>query len=180
VPFLNKFDDLTIRPHGTSTWILVEPLVYKGADREFVIPAGYVTDFATVPKFMRWLFETYGPYTRAAIVHDWLITEMARWQLEVRNGGAKGWLPPATSRDTDGIFRRVMREEDTPLAERWVMWAAVRTAGLFNWRRAYGRQFLRDLPLILLIAIPAIALVGVQSLLILLTRMLLRPLGMIK
>ena len=154
--------------------------MYVGEDQTFVIPAGYITDFATVPKFLRWLIETYGPYTRAAIVHDWLITEMARWTAETRNGGAKNWLPPATSRDTDGIFRRIMREEETPMPTRWVMWAAVRVAALFNSRRAYGRHFLRDLPLVLLVGIPAVALIGAQSLLILITRAILRPLGAIK
>jgi hypothetical protein len=167
MPFLNKFDELTIRPHGTSTWKLVEDLIYEGADQRFVIPAGYVTDFATVPKFLRWLIDTYGPYTRAAIVHDWLITH-----------GIPDHL--VTSRDADGIFRRIMREEGTPLPTRWVMWAAVRTAALFNRRRAYGRQFWKDLPLVVAIGIPAVALIGVQSLLVLLTRLLLRPLGAIK
>jgi hypothetical protein len=60
------------------------------------------------------------------------------------------------------------------------MWAAVRTAALFNRRRAYGRQFYKDLPAVLAIGLPAIAVIGVQSLLILLTRLLLRPLGAIK
>jgi uncharacterized protein DUF1353 len=180
MPFLKQFDDLMIRPHGTSNWQLVEDLVYEGSDQRFVIPAGYVTDFATVPKFMRWLFDEHGPYTRAAIVHDWLITEMARWVAETRNGGANGWLPPATSRDTDGIFRRIMREEGTPKPARWVMWAAVRVGAACNSRRAYGRQFYKDLPAVLAIGIPAVAVVGVQSLLILLTRLILRPLGAIK
>lgn len=167
MPFLNQFDDLTIRPHGTSSWKLVEDLIYEGADQRFVIPAGYVTDFATVPKFMRWLFDEHGPYTRAAIVHDWLITDA----IPARE---------VTSRDTDGIFRRIMREEGTPMPARWVMWTAVRCAALFNRRRAYGRQFYKDLPAVLAIGIPAVAMIGVQSLLILLTRLILRPLGAIK
>lgn len=180
MPFLKRFDELTIQPHSATTWKLLEDLVYEGQDQRFTIPAGYVTDFATIPKFMRWLINPYGPYTRAAIVHDWLITEMARWTAENRAHGDPDWQPPATSRDTDGIFRRIMREEGTPMPTRWVMWAAVRTASLFNHRRAYGRQFLRDLPAVLAIGIPAIAVIGVQSLLILLTRLLLRPLGAIK
>jgi hypothetical protein len=180
MPFLKRFDELTIQPHGPTTWKLLEDLVYEGQDQRFTIPAGYVTDFATVPKFLRWLINPYGPYTRAAIVHDWLITEMARWWAERKAGREPDWLPPATSRDTDGIFRRIMREEGTPMPTRWVMWTAVRTASLFNPRRAYGRRFLRDLPAITLVALPAVAIIGPASLLVLLTRVILRPLGAIK
>lgn len=167
MPFLKQFNELVIRPHSATTWQLVEDLVYKGEDQLFTIPAGYVTDFATVPPFMRWLVETYGPYTRAAIVHDWLITE----EIPARR---------VTSRDTDGIFRRIMREEGTPTAKRWIMWTAVRVASLFNMRRSYGRKIWRDMPMLLLVGTPALVFIGPAALLVMLTRALLRPFSWIK
>lgn len=167
MPFLRQFDELLIRPHSATTWQLVEDLVYKGQDQLFTIPAGYVTDFATVPPFMRWLVETYGPYTRAAIVHDWLISE----EIPARR---------VTSRDADGIFRRIMREEGTPMFKRWIMWAAVRVAAQFNHGRSYGRKFYRDLPAILAVGAPALVLIGPAALLVLVTRALLKPLSWIK
>jgi hypothetical protein len=60
-------------------------------------PAGFRTDLATVPRVVTWLIPRFGVYTLAAILHDWLCTE------GIRSGAV-------TSREADGIFRRVMRE----------------------------------------------------------------------
>jgi hypothetical protein len=139
VPFRNR---LRIQEYGPDTWQLMEPVVYEGKYDNFTVPGGYVTDFASVPRFLHWLVSPYGAYTNAAIVHDWLITD----------------LIPAksiTSRDTDGIFRRIMEELGVPFATRWLMWGAVRLGALFNPRRSYGRDFYRDAPRVLLILILA-------------------------
>lgn len=134
MPFL---DLLSIQEvPGTRNWRLTAPLEYEGEREMFTVPVGYVTDFASVPRFLHWLISPYGAYTRAAVVHDWLITD----EIPARR---------VTSRDTDGIFRRVMREEGVPFARRWLMWAAVRAASLFNPKRAYGRAFHRDAPAVI-------------------------------
>jgi hypothetical protein len=128
--------ELSIQAVTGTTWILLEPLVWTGTQGDtFCVPRSFVTDFASVPRFLHWLVLPYGAYTRAAVLHDYLIDE------RINN------LDPAlrvTSRDTDGIFRRVMQDLDVPFAKRWIMWAAVRAAALFNPRRAPGRQFGRD------------------------------------
>lgn len=163
MPFAGTFDEMTIRPAGSKAWRLAEGLAYEGGSQTFRIPAGYVTDFATVPSFLRSPtgIDAYGPYTRAAIVHDWLITS----EIPARR---------VTSRDADGIFRRIMREEGTDFATRWLMWAAVRAGAAASKRRAYGRGFLRDLPLVVLIGVPAL-LVAPAAILNLATRALLWP-----
>lgn len=148
--------ELSIRAVTATTWSLLAPLVWTGTKGDtFTVPVGFVTDFATVPRFLHWLALPYGPYTRAAVLHDYLLVELARWTNETRSGGAVGWLPPANSRDTDGIFRRVMEDLGTPWAKRWVMWAAVRAAACFNSRRSYGRGFLADSPRVLAIGLAA-------------------------
>lgn len=152
---------LNLVADGPTTWALTVPLVWTGTKGDaFVVPAGFVTDFATVPRFLHWEVSPYGAYTRAAVLHDWLLVELAKWQ-ELRWSGPveswSGWKPPATSRDCDGIFRRVMEDLGVPWAKRWTMWTAVRWASLFNSRRAYGRRIGRDLPAMLgmtLLALP--------------------------
>lgn len=135
----NGFDrDLAIRAKTATTWALTEPLTWTGTQNDtFVIEPGFVTDFATVPRFLHWLVLPYGAYTRAAVLHDWLI--------ETRINHPDPALR-VTSRDVDGIFRRVQQELGVPWTTRWLMWAAVRAAAACNPRRAYGRGFLRDLP----------------------------------
>jgi hypothetical protein len=150
--------ELNLVAAGPTTWALTLPLVWTGTKGDtFVVPTGFVTDFATVPRFLHWEVSPYGAYTRAAVLHDWLLVSLAEWTDQTRNGGALGWLPPAISRDCDGIFRRVMEDLGVPWAKRWTMWTAVRWASLFNSRRAYGRHIGRDLPAMLgmtLLALP--------------------------
>lgn len=158
---------LAVEHYGPKTWRLLEDLTYRGATDLYTVPAGYVTDFATVPDFLVWVINKTGPYTRAAVVHDWLITD----EIPAKR---------VTSQDTDGIFRRIMREEGTPLVRRWVMWAAVRLASLGNTRRAYGRHFVRDAPRVLGILLLAAPLLAPASLMVLITRVIFAPLRYLK
>jgi hypothetical protein len=167
---------LNLVADGPTTWALTVPLVWTGTKGDtFVVPTGFVTDFATVPRFLHWEVSPYGAYTRAAVLHDWLLTELATWAQEwgtpdgrdSENSDRLKW-PPANSRDCDGIFRRVMEDLGVPWAKRWTMWTAVRWAALFNPRRAYGRRIGQDLPAMLgmtLLALP-VSLPGALGVLI--------------
>lgn len=140
--------ELSIRSVTATTWELTQPLVWTGTQGDtFVVESGFVTDFASVPRFMHWRVLPYGPYTRAAVLHDWLITHLINHPDPTLR---------VTSRDVDGIFRRVMHDLGTPWSTRWTMWAAVRIASLFSPHRARGRQFARDLPAVLGVALVAI------------------------
>jgi hypothetical protein len=90
-------------------WKVREPLIYQGAEETFEIPEGFRTDFASVPRPLVWLIPRYGVYTRAAILHDYVLRAE-------RVGKA----------DADGLFRRALRECDVSRPRRWMMWAAVR------------------------------------------------------
>jgi hypothetical protein len=113
-------------------WRVVEPLVYHGATEEFVIPAGFRTDFASVPRALVWLVPRYGVYTRAAILHDYLRSSNV-----------------VSTADADGIFRRCLREFRVSVPRRYMMWAAVRLDS-----RLRGAN-LGDIALVVLIAIPS-------------------------
>ena len=99
-----------------SRWQLVEPLSYAGRAESFVVPAGFTTDFASVPQALTWLVPRYGRYTKAAILHDFLWRRCREGRFD--------WS------DADGILRRAMRELDVPFLRRWLMWGAVRLAGI--------------------------------------------------
>ena len=104
-------------------WVLSRRLIYSGRDHEFLIPAGFQTDFASVPRPLWVLFPPYGKYTKAAVVHDWLYVER-----------------PVSRKDADGIFRRIMRELGVPWWRRYLMWAAVRIGGWFIWKDGKARK----------------------------------------
>lgn len=106
---------LVVEEVADGLWKLSADLVYAGKREEFTIPAGFQTDFASVPRLFTWLVPTSGRYTKAAVVHDWLLEEKR-----------------VSRCDADGIFRRIMRELGVPVVRRWVMWSAVRLAGALH------------------------------------------------
>lgn len=145
MPFLEP-DQFTVRRVDPINWALQRYLIYKGKTQTFCIPKGYVTDFASVPWFLQWFVPRTGVWTLAAVLHDWLIT----------HGIPEGLV---SSRDADGIFRRVLREEGVGFIRRWLMWAAVRVAAPFSkHRRPSG--IVRDLPQLLAVLAPFLAVLG--------------------
>jgi hypothetical protein len=135
---------ITVRSLDAQTWELVEPLVYRGNRQEFVVPAGFRTDLATVPRVVVWLIARSGRYTRAAVLHDWLVTE------GIRSGAV-------SPREADGLFRRVMRELGVPVLRRWLMWTGVRWGALTDPRRRPG--WWHSAPGVLVISLVAAPLV---------------------
>ena len=45
---------------------------FKFYDYEFTVPQGFITDLASIPKVLWWLYPPYGDYMEAAIYHDYL------------------------------------------------------------------------------------------------------------
>jgi len=135
---------------GERDFKLEEDVVYTGKTDTFTVPAGFVTDFASVPPAISWLIPSYGKYTLAAVVHDWLCVDLRRYYDQRKAGG--DWFnytaPYANARDTDAIFRRIMRELDVPFLRRWIMWTGVRWGAANNPARRAGLE--KDLPLMLL------------------------------
>lgn len=141
MPFLTR---PAVEQSASGNWSLTRPLGYAGGRDEWVVPVGFVSDFASVPLPVRWLIPADGPWTAAAIVHDWFC------EVGITAGAI-------SSRDADGVFRRMCRELGTPVVRRWLMWAGVRWGALGNPVRRPGTG--RDLPLMLVISLAAAPLV---------------------
>jgi hypothetical protein len=106
---------------GFARHRLTEPLVYRvcrrGLDLEVEVPAGWLTDFASVPWWGRGLFPADADYTRAAVVHDYL--------CETR--GVDQFL-------ADAVFRVAMKDLGVPAWRRLLMYYAVRLFQFFHGR----------------------------------------------
>jgi Protein of unknown function (DUF1353) len=77
------------------------------------VPAGFETDFASIPRlFWSSIGHPAGEYAQAAVLHDWLY----RSQL----------VPRARA---DALFSEAMKVLGVPGWRRWLMWAAVRVGG---------------------------------------------------
>jgi hypothetical protein len=117
--------EVVVRRLDDEFWAVEEQLVYRGRRDRFIVPAGFRTDFASVPRVVVWLIPRFGRYTAAAVLHDWLCT------VGIETG-------QVTSREADGLFRRVMREQGVPVVRRWLMWAGVRWGALTDADRRGG------------------------------------------
>lgn len=139
---------------GRSVVQLCEPLEYHvgHADSPEVItvPAGFETDFASIPWGLWNLFPPLGPWARPAIIHDFLYaTQGSGWWAPP--GGCRrkyitgpGWAPNRawggsvySRAEADAVFREAMGvvEPKVPTWRREVMYWAVRAGG----RRGWGR-----------------------------------------
>lgn len=105
-----------------DTHELLAPLVYYSAilGREIVVPIGFITDYASVPRIVGayLLFGDKGK--RAAVIHDWLYS-----------GGIKG-----ISREmADKIFLEALEATGYWRSTRWPMYLGVRVGGWVAWSK---------------------------------------------
>ena len=107
--------DLVVREIDTNLWEVVEDLSYAGNRKPITVPWGTKTDFASVPKLLRWFIPKHGKYNKSAVLHDWLCDEAAEGRFN--------------RADADGIFRRSMRELGVGYLRRRLMWVGVRWGG---------------------------------------------------
>ncbi len=72
-------------PDGCN-WVLRSEYCYdvgeEGSDDRVIVPIGFVTDFASVPRFLWNIAPKTGKYTGAAVIHDYLYWEGKRSRKE--------------------------------------------------------------------------------------------------
>lgn len=132
---------------GAGQYITVGPTEYVGKTEIFRIDPGFPTDLASVPRFFWALLPPNGVYERAAVLHDWFCVHLAKGDCLV------------SSRDADGIFRRVAAEAGVGFIARWLLWTGVRWGALFNRYRRPG--WLRDAPRVITISLVSLFVIGV-------------------
>ncbi len=118
--------ELSVRHIEGKRWQLTSPLVWSGKRQLFVAHSDFETDFASIPKALRWLLDNAGANSEAAVLHD------AAWRESVRPTDTRR-IDPA---DADGMFRRALRETGSTALTRGLMWGGVRAASIVRGR--YG------------------------------------------
>src|SRR5438093_7156274 len=107
-------------------WTLQSEMTWTGEFRRghgrVKVPAGFVTDLASVPVFLTWIFPRYGKYTKAAILHDYLCHHIGHYALSCGPrppgqavGSPAGELTPIRVKDrsdADEVLRHLMRERE--------------------------------------------------------------------
>lgn len=96
--------------------------LWKPAYIEINVKAGFVTDFASIPRIFRIFIPKLGRYNKAAVVHD-----------AIYKNAVAGYR--FTRRVADKIFLNGMEDLGVPKWKRMLMYWAVRIGGVFAWRK---------------------------------------------
>ena len=52
-------------------WAVVSPLVWETPGQRIIVPKGFLTDLASIPKILRNIFDPDGCSRQPAVMHDW-------------------------------------------------------------------------------------------------------------
>lgn len=99
-------------------WTILQPFIYESdlLQTVIVVPEGFVTDFASVPRLPLMFLLAGDEAHEAAVIHDYLYSKQ-----EVPRDQA------------DAVFKEAMGVTGEPSWRRWLMWAGVRAGGWFAW-----------------------------------------------
>ncbi len=122
-----------VTPEGKEEFALLATISYYDEEHERTITvpnvfAEYTTDLTSVPSWFTWLVPRSGRHLPAALVHDGLVCDPDQnptYRVDPRGG-------PIDRIDADVVFRNAMRDAHVGLVRRWLVWAAVTTASLWQ------------------------------------------------
>lgn len=112
---------------ATLEWIVLREFrVFWYRDKKpawyFMVPAGFRTDLASIPKRARGIIAQVGPNLQAAIPHDWCYTHVVSLRgVEM------------TRAEADQLFLDGMASLGVPWLRRKIMYWAVRVGGKGRW-----------------------------------------------
>ena len=102
------------------TWVTRQEFGYdigqEDSGNSIDVPAGFMTDFASVPRLLWAILPRWGKYGNAAVIHDYCYWEQSR-----------------SRKESDRIFREAMDVLKVPAFTARLMYRAVRLFGYFAW-----------------------------------------------
>lgn len=131
---------LRVENVDAANWCLLEDFVWNGSKGDsFIVPAGSMTDFASVPWWTQSILPRTGTWTKAAVMHDKMCEELNYiYELNKRYNVTVILTPTFSSIDTDAIFRKNAREGGTDPIRSELLWLGVRLGALRNSARREG------------------------------------------
>ena len=100
-----------------------DQLIYGDNPWSHTVPAGTTTDFASIPRWLQWVYRPTEPWiVRASLHHD------------------KFYRTHAVPREVaDGWFKRMCKEDGATFVQRTLVWLAVTVGGDKAYHRAGER-----------------------------------------
>lgn len=122
--FLSKLDVEQVEDtsaEGRGTWRLLAPLIYEAnSGVTYTVPAGFVTDFSSVPRIPV-VFDLMGDRANyAGTLHDWAYSKDST-------------IP--TRLMADGLIKEAALAQGCPSWVAWALYFGVRIGGQSHWRK---------------------------------------------
>lgn len=118
--FLSQLD---LRAYEPGEWVVLDEQVYvTAAGIRYVVPKGFITDLASIPRLLRSVYDINGKSRQAAVLHDFCYCQQA-----------------VTRAEADSLFLEALESLGIGWATRWSMYLGVRSGGWIYWnKRAKG------------------------------------------
>lgn len=101
-------------------WMLLTEFDYErgalGSKDIIRVPAGFITDLASVPQAFWNIIPPMGRYSKAAVLHDWL------YACQI-----------FSKEESDSIFCEAMSALSVPVVERDILYEGVKIGGMSSW-----------------------------------------------
>lgn len=136
---MRPFPQPHIEPITERLYRVVEPYVYAWAELGVVyrleVPAGFVTDLASVPRVLWWLYRPDGLYRAAVVVHDRLYRHAGSPPgFTMEGAGFEPGTPARLDRSgADEVMLGCSRAAGVSALDRHLMFLAVVLCGGSRW-----------------------------------------------
>lgn len=111
---------LNLKPINDGKCILEADYIYLINGFLITVPKGFITDGASIPKSLQWIYDPYGKYIKAAVIHDYLYSKY-------NDTGINRTL-------ADKIFDFIMKETGVNAKTRRKFYVAVKYFGKIFWQ----------------------------------------------
>jgi hypothetical protein len=113
---------------STRNWVITEDWKYNINGSEYVIPAGFQFDGASIPKFLRTFFSPVGVLLIGGLVHDYMYKYTA-----CKPSTKKGSLLLVDQKKADQIFRDINIEVNGFYFMNYLAYWSLRIGGFVAW-----------------------------------------------
>jgi len=122
---------------GTRQWEIVKDFKYSIGGAQYVIPAGFKFDGASIPKFLHTFLSPVGVLLMGGLVHDY----MYKYEAQLINNKnyqipeLKNETVPVTQKKADQIFRDINIEVNGFFFMNYLAYWSLRLGGFVAWNK---------------------------------------------
>ena len=122
---------------GTRQWEIVKDFKYSIGGAQYVIPAGFKFDGASIPKFLHTFLSPVGVLLMGGLVHDY----MYKYEAQLINNKnyqipeMKNETVPVTQKKADQIFRDINIEVNGFFLMNYLAYWSLRLGGFVAWNK---------------------------------------------